>query len=34
MALVSSQKKSAEKPANKDGDFSYSTDEDQPFDGR
>ena len=28
------QKKSAEKPANKDGDFSSSTDEDQPFDGR
>ena len=28
------QKKSAEKPANKDGDFSSATDEDQPFDGR
>ena len=28
------QKKSAEKPANKDSDFSSVSDEDQPFDGR
>ena len=28
------QKKSAEKPANKDSDFSSVADEDQPFDGR
>ena len=28
------QKKISEKPANKDGDFSSATDEDQPFDGR
>ena len=28
------QKKSAEKPANKESDFSSVADEDQPFDGR
>ena len=28
------QKKSAEKPANKESDFSFVADEDQPFDGR